>query len=376
MIRSDDDRDVMTAGEYQRYARQMILPEVGIEGQRRLKCKRVLVVGAGGLGSPVTMYLAAAGVGSIDVIDFDSVAVSNLHRQILFSQDDVGQSKAQVARERLRAVNPNVQVNALESRLEAGNAAAVLAPCDLVVDCTDNFATRYLVNDACLLYGKAYVYASIYQFEGHLSVFAAAGGPCYRCVYRESPPRDLVPSCAEGGVLGVLPGVMGTMQGVEAIKLLLGIGRPLVGRLLQYDALAASVREFDIARDPDCPACAPGRRPSLSDAAVCAAPAPLGISVAELARIRKLGEPLYLVDVRSSVEHELASIGNDFLIPLVDLQRRIGEIPGDVPVVLYCLSGARSAKAVELLAGAGITSVRSLTGGMLAWKAMHAEADT
>jgi len=367
--------DVMTAGEYQRYARQMILPEIGIEGQRRLKGKRVLVVGAGGLGSPVTMYLAAAGVGIIDVIDFDRVDISNLHRQILFSQDDIAQSKAQVARGRLREVNPNVQVNAIENRLDADNATAVLGPCDLVVDCTDNFATRYLINDACLLLGKPYIYASIYQFEGHLSVFAASGGPCYRCVYRESPPQDLVPSCAEGGVLGVLPGVMGTMQGVEAIKLLLGIGRPLVGRLLQYDALAASVREFEIARDPACPGCAPGCRPTLSDASACAVPALVdsGISVAELERMRALGEPVHLVDVRNPGEHKSVSIGNDFLIPLVDLPGRLGEIPRDVPVVLYCLSGVRSAKAVELLASVGITSARSLRGGILAWKAMYGE---
>jgi molybdopterin/thiamine biosynthesis adenylyltransferase/rhodanese-related sulfurtransferase/molybdopterin converting factor small subunit len=370
----------LTHDEIQRYSRHLILPEVGMDGQRRLKAGRVLCIGAGGLGSPAALYLAAAGVGTIGVVDFDAVDASNLQRQILHGTPDVGRSKLQSARDRLTALNPEVHVETFETRLTSANALELFRDYDVILDGTDNFATRYLVNDACVLLRKPNAYGSIFRFEGQASVFATVGGPCYRCLYPEPPPPGLVPSCAEGGVLGVLPGVVGTIQATEAIKLILGAGTTLVGRLLLYDAWTMRFRELKLRRDPSCPVC--GDHPTIKQlidyeefcgVRPAAAQAP-GVSVPETTveelKVRlDARTPLYLLDVREPHEYQISRIGGSTLIPLGQLAARLGELPAASEgreIIVHCKSGARSAKAVALLKEHGIEA-RNLNGGILAW---------
>lgn len=385
MEQSADQQDVLSASEWQRYARQIILPDLGIAGQQKLKQSKVLVIGAGGLGSPVSLYLSAAGVGVIGLADFDTIDSSNLHRQILYTEQDVGRPKVEVAAERLRLVNPYIDIVTISTRLTADNARSIIRDFDLVVDGTDNFATRYLVNDACVLEKKPYVYASILKFEGLLSVFAAAGGPCYRCMYPESPPAGLAPSCSEGGVLGVLPGIMGTLQGLEALKLLLGMGTPMVGRVLQFDALAMSFREFEIDRDPECAICAAGSAGrTLGDMAVAcgvpavaagAAPQHVGtVTAADLSAAVARRDGWLLLDVRDANERHAASIPGDIHIPLGELGARLDELPKNAHIVCYCLSGVRSKRAASMLAANDYASVSSLAGGIIAWKSMKGGA--
>ncbi len=374
----------LSNAEVERYSRHLILPEVGIDGQRRLKAGRVLCVGAGGLGSPAALYLAAAGVGTIGIIDFDAVDASNLQRQILHGTPDVGRSKLQSARDRLSALNPEVRIETHEAALTSKNALALFRDFDVILDGTDNFATRYLVNDACVLLGKPNAYGSIFRFEGQASVFATKNGPCYRCLYPEPPPPGLVPSCAEGGVLGVLPGVIGTIQATESIKLLLGGGSTLIGRLLLYDAWNMRFRELKLRRDPACPVC--GDHPTVRElidydqfcgitqpAAVAAAsgalPADLEVSVEQLKDIQTSGRPLYLLDVREPHEFQICRIPGSTLIPLGQLPARVTELPtgaGAPEIIVHCRSGVRSAKAVRQLQERGIAS-RNLKGGILAW---------
>ena len=363
--------------EIERYSRHLVLPEIGMDGQRRLKAARVLCVGAGGLGSPAIMYLAAAGVGTLGLVDFDRVDVSNLQRQILYGTGDVGGSKIESARRRLLAINPNVALEAHDTKLSAANALALVSAYDLVIDGTDNFATRYLVNDACVLARRPNIYGSIFRFEGQASVFAADGGPCYRCLHPEPPPAGLIPDCAEGGVLGVLPGVIGTVQATEALKLALRIGVPLVGRLLLYDALRMRFREIRLPKDPDCPAC--GIRPtirelrdSLGSEVQCMADAAKGsegsdITVRELKARLDAGEPPQIIDVREPQEHAICRIPGAELIPLAQLPHRLAEIDRTREVVVLCKVGGRSARAVAFLRGQGYSNARNLTGGILAW---------
>jgi molybdopterin/thiamine biosynthesis adenylyltransferase/rhodanese-related sulfurtransferase/molybdopterin converting factor small subunit len=372
----------LTNDEVQRYSRHLIMPEVGVEGQRRLKAARVLCVGAGGLGSPAALYLTAAGVGTLGLVDFDAVDASNLQRQILHSTHDVGRSKLQSARERLTALNPDVQIQTHETALSSANALDILRDYDVIVDGADNFPTRYLVNDACVLLHKPNAYGSIFRFEGQASVFATADGPCYRCLYPEPPPPGLVPSCAEGGVLGVLPGVIGTIQATEAIKLILGTGRTLVGRLLLYDALTMRFRELKLQKDPDCPVCGDhptvralidydqfcGIRPAAS--APPALPPELETTVDQLKARIDARRPTYILDVREPQEFQICRIPGSTLIPLGQLPARLAELPGpsdEREVVVHCKSGARSAKAVSLLREHGFDRVTNLRGGILAW---------
>jgi len=364
----------LSRDEIARYSRHLLLPEVSAAGQARLKAGSVLVVGAGGLGSPAALYLAAAGVGRIGLADFDAVDVSNLQRQVLYDTNDVGRLKVDVARERLTALNPHVDIAVFPERLARENARNVFAGFDVVLDGTDNFATRYLTNDACFLLGKPNVYGSIYRFEGQVSVFQRGKGPCYRCLYPSPPEPGLVPSCAEGGVLGVLPGVVGALQATEALKLLLGIGRSLAGRLLLYDALALSFREIAVPRDPACPLC--GDRPSITDLVdydvLCGAGAPILPEGAEMtpAGVRawqEKGDAFQLLDVREPAEAAIAAIQGSVLVPLGSLPARLHEVDRSRPVVVYCRSGARSARAVALLRGAGLSRTYNLAGGILAW---------
>lgn len=365
----------LTDHERRRYARHLILPEVGPDGQRRLKGARVLLVGAGGLGSPAALYLAAAGVGHLTLVDFDVVDESNLQRQVLHGTRDVGRPKLDSARDRLRDLNPGVAVEGHAARLDRTNALALVRAHDLVVDGTDNFATRYLVNDACVLTGRPNVYGSVFRFEGQASVFAAADGPCYRCLFPEPPPPGAVPSCAEGGVLGVLPGLVGMVQATEALKLLLGAGEPLVGRLLLVDALTMEFRQVRVRRDPRCPACGTREIRALQDyEAFCGVrPAPAGeAAVAELtpralaARLAA-GDPLDLVDVREPVEWAIARLPGARLSPLSAFEAAVPTFPRDRDVVLYCKAGLRSAKAARMLLAAGYTRVWSMSGGILRW---------
>ena len=366
----------MSAEELQRYARHLILPEVGIEGQRRLKAARVLVVGAGGLGSPAALYLAAAGVGVLGLVDSDVVELSNLQRQILHGTAAVGTSKLASAAERLRDVNPGVELALHEARLTSATALEILRDYDVVLDGSDNFPTRYLVNDACALLGKPDVYGSIFRFDGQASVFWAARGPCYRCLYREPPPPELVPSCAEGGVLGVLPGIVGSLQALEALKLILGVGETLVGRLLLIDALKLRFRELALAKDPDCPLC--GTHPSIGElidyeafCGVGAAAEPVDdspeIEVRALDAELRAGKRVVLVDVREPFEWEICRIPGSVLMPLGDVPRRFSELDPGAAVVTVCHTGMRSLGAVSLLKSRGITNVRSLKGGVAAW---------
>jgi adenylyltransferase/sulfurtransferase len=363
--------------ELQRYSRHLMLPEVGVEGQQRLKAASVLLIGAGGLGAPLGMYLAAAGVGRLGLVDFDVVDFTNLQRQVTFATGDVGRRKLEAARERLRGINPHVEITTHETRLDSSNALAILRPYDVVVDGTDNFPTRYLVNDACVLLGKPNVYGSIFRFEGQASVFWAAKGPCYRCLYAEPPPPGLVPSCAEGGVLGVLPGVIGTIQAIETIKLLVGQGETLVGRLLLFDALGMRFRELRLRKDPSCRLC--GLKPSITQLidyeAFCGEPAqhaaaaaqPGEISAADLAARLARQDDLVLVDVREPHEWQICRIEGARLVPLRSLPARLGELPRDRDIVVHCKMGARSAKAVEFLRAHGYEQVWNLCGGILAW---------
>jgi len=362
--------------ELLRYGRHLLLPEVAIDGQRKLKAARVLIIGAGGLGSPAALYLAAAGVGTLGLVDFDIVEVTNLQRQLLHGTRDVGRPKLDSARDRLHDVNPNVKLELHPTRLTSANALTIIRDYDIVLDGTDNFATRYLVNDACVLLGKPNVYGSIFRFDGQASVFATDDGPCYRCIYPEPPPPGLVPSCAEGGVLGVLPGLVGTLQATEAIKLLLGIGTTLVGRLLLVNALDAQFRAVKVRRDPACPACGTREITELADydqfcsdvgggsAGLDAVPQ---IEPRELAIRRASGEAIQLIDVREPHEWEIGRIEGARLIPLHRLEGAIPGIDREAPVAVYCKGGTRSALAVRDLQNAGFRRVWSVSGGILRW---------
>jgi molybdopterin/thiamine biosynthesis adenylyltransferase/rhodanese-related sulfurtransferase/molybdopterin converting factor small subunit len=372
------DAPELTREEVQRYSRHLIMPEVGIDGQRKLKAARVLCVGAGGLGAPASMYLAAAGVGTLGLVDFDAVDASNLHRQVIYDTTDVGKRKLDAARDRLTAMNPSVKVVTHELALTSKNALDVLKDYDIILDGTDNFQTRYLVNDACVLLGKPNAYGSIFRFDGQASVFAVKGGPCYRCLYPEPPPPGLVPSCAEGGVLGVLPGVIGVIQATEAIKLILGSGQPLIGRLLLYDALQMRFRELKLRRDPECPIC--GDHPTIhalidydqfcgvvpAQAQQSAAGVP-EVTVEELKAKMDRGDDFFLLDVREPNEYQICRIAGSTLIPLGELAQRTGELDRDREMVVHCKVGARSAKAVSLLQARGFNRVSNLKDGILAW---------
>jgi sulfur-carrier protein adenylyltransferase/sulfurtransferase len=361
--------------EILRYSRHLIIPEVGVEGQRRLKDARVLMVGAGGLGSPIGLYLAAAGVGRLGIVEADVVDVTNLQRQVLHGTKDVGRKKVESARDRIRDVNPHVDVVPHEAWLTSENALELIRDYDLVVDGTDNFATRYLVNDACVLLGKPNVYGSIFRFEGQSTVFCTAEGPCYRCLYPEPPPPGLVPSCAEGGVLGILPGLVGLIQATEAVKLVTGIGAPLVGRLLLVDALGMQFRTVKLRKDPRCPACGTreikelidyqqfcGIRPGEDETAGVPT-----LTVGELDARRRRGEALDLVDVREVHEWDIGRIEGARLAPLSRFADALKTFDSAQDVVLYCRSGVRSAKAVKVLQEAGFRRVWNLDGGILAW---------
>lgn len=365
--------EALSKAELARYHRHLILPEVGPEGQAKLKKSSVLCVGAGGLGSPLALYLAAAGVGRLGLVDFDAVDESNLQRQILHDTPSVGTPKLESAKRRLSALNPHILIETYETKLTSANAVELFAKYDVIADGTDNFPTRYLVNDACVLTGKPNAYGSIFRFEGQLSVFGAKDGPCYRCLYPEPPPPGLVPSCAEGGVLGVLPGVIGTMQAVETLKLLLGIGKPLVGRLMLYDALEQSWRTLKVRKNPDCPVC--GKNPTikapidyeafcgLKENPVSAIPE---MTVEQLKAKLDKKEKFQFIDVREPHEYETAKIPGATLIPLGELPNRLAELDKAVPVVVHCRSGARSGRAVGFLRQQGYDAT-NVAGGILAW---------
>jgi sulfur-carrier protein adenylyltransferase/sulfurtransferase len=366
----------LTADEVRRYSRHLVLPEIGLEGQRAIKAAKVLCVGAGGLGSPVSLYLAAAGVGTLGIVDYDVVDFSNLQRQILHMTRDVGRPKVESARDRLKAINPEVRVEAHECSLSPANAIDLVSRYDLVVDGTDNFPTRYLVNDACVLTRRPYVYGSIFRFEGQASVFATGTGPCYRCLYPEPPPPGLVPSCAEGGVLGVVPGIIGTIQATEALKLVLRTGETLVGRLLILDALQMKFREIHLKRDPQCPVC--GDEPSIRELQdyedFCGTTLPVApadssdfdISPEELRKALGSDRAPLLLDVREPMEFQLSRLPDAFLIPLGDLPERLSEIDNTCDIVVYCHHGIRSVRATAFLRAAGFRA-RNLTGGLMAW---------
>ncbi|MGH7673220.1 MAG: molybdopterin-synthase adenylyltransferase MoeB [Gemmatimonadales bacterium] len=369
-----DELPKLSHEEILRYSRHLILPDVGAQGQRKLKAARVVLVGAGGLGSPAALYLAAAGVGTLGLVDFDAVDQTNLQRQILHGTSKVGTAKLESAKERIRDLNPNVRVETFETRLTSENALEILREFDVVADGTDNFPTRYLVNDACVLLGKPNVYGSIFRFEGQASVFYANEGPCYRCLYAEPPPPGLVPSCAEGGVLGVLPGIIGSIQALETLKLILGVGQPLIGRLVLFDALKLQFRELRLEKDPDCPVCGthPTVRALIDYEAFCgigAEPAYAGpeVTAAELEEERRRNPGLVVVDVREPHEYEIAHIEGTKLIPLGELPSRLTELDGHAEIVTHCHHGVRSMKALEILKGAGFSKVRSLKGGIDAW---------
>jgi adenylyltransferase/sulfurtransferase len=369
----------LTPPEMARYSRHVIMPEVGLDGQRRLKAARVLVIGTGGLGSPLALYLAAAGVGTLGLVDFDVVDVSNLQRQIIHGTADVGRSKCQSAAARLRDVNPEVKLDLLETRFTSKNALELVANYDIVVDGTDNFPTRYLVNDACVLLGKPNVYGSIFRFEGQATVFDPRVGPCYRCLYPEPPPAGEVPSCAEGGVLGILPGVIGCIQATETIKLILGIGEPLVGRLLHYDALNMTFKTYKIRRDPRWAVGAPhptikglidyeefcGVRGGVPPAQAVFSGS--DIAPDQLKRRIDAGENVFVLDVRNPNEFAICRIPGTVLVPLPELPARFAEVPRDREVIVHCKSGMRSAKAIEFLKAQGYTKLVNLTGGILGW---------
>ena len=369
----------LTTDDLSRYSRHLILPEVGMEGQRRIKAARVLCVGTGGLGSPLAFYLAAAGVGTLGLVDFDVVDASNLQRQIIHSTKDIGRKKLDSAEEKLTALNPAITIVKHETMLTSANALDIMKDYDIVADGTDNVPTRYLVNDACVLLGKPNVYGSIFRFEGQASVFATETGPCYRCLYPEPPPPGLVPSCAEGGVLGILPGLVGVIQATEVIKLILGKGESLVGRLLLVDALNMRFRELKLRKNPECPVC--GTNPTVTAlidyehfcGILPETPQEKNmkngipqISVKEFKARRDAGEDVYLLDVREPYEYQIAQIGGT-LIPQNDVPNRLAEVPRDREIVVHCRSGARSQRIAEFLKQSGYTQVANLAGGILAW---------
>jgi len=362
-----------SSSEFARYSRHLIMPEVGLEGQRKLKSASVLIVGAGGLGTPSATYLAAAGVGRIGILDYDTIERSNLHRQVLYSEDDVGKSKADVARERLLRVNPNISVEVHKVKLDSSNALEILRNYDVILDGTDNFPTRYLVNDACVLLGKPNVYASIFRFEGQASVFFAKEGPCYRCLYSEPPPPGMVPSCAEGGVLGVLPGVMGTIQAAETIDLILGKGRPLIGRLLLFDALDMSFRELKLKKNPKCSICGPNPTVTrlIDYEAFCGVSEEISpefeVSPKTLKGWMDDGRDVVTLDVREPFEHEINQVPGSKFIPLAELPERVNELNTASSIVVYCHTGARSAQAVRFLNSMGFKKAKNLKGGIRAW---------
>jgi adenylyltransferase/sulfurtransferase len=370
--------DALTPQEIRRYSRHLIIPDVAMDGQKRLKNARVLCVGAGGLGSPALMYLAAAGVGTLGIIDFDVVDESNLQRQVIHGQSDIGRSKAESAKASVAEINPLVQVNLHLERLDSSNVMEIFSQYDLIIDGTDNFATRYLVNDACVLLNKPYVWGSIYRFDGQASVFWSEHGPCYRCLYPEPPPPGMVPSCAEGGVLGVLCASIGSIQVNEAIKVITGIGEPLVGRLMIYDALEMTYRSVKVRKDPECAIC--GKNPTITELidyeAFCgvvsdeASEATAGstITAGELNAMVQRGDSFYLVDVREPAENEIVRIDGSVLIPPRELPSRLSELPQDKPVVLYCKTGVRSAEALALLKNAGFGDAKHVQGGVTAWQ--------
>ena len=368
--------NALSKDEILRYSRHLIMPEVGMEGQQKLKAASVLCIGTGGLGSPLALYLAAAGVGTLGLVDFDVVDFTNLQRQIIHSTADVGRSKLDSATDKIEAMNPFVEVRRFDTRLSSDNAMRIFRDFDIVVDGTDNFPTRYLVNDACVLSGKLNVYGSIFRFEGQASVFGAKDGPCYRCLYPEPPPPGLVPSCAEGGVLGILPGLVGLIQATETIKLILGAGDPLIGRLLLVDALGMKFRELKLRKNPDCPMCGPHRTiTELIDyqefCGIRGEEAPVSttapeIQPEELKRRLDAGEDIYILDVREPHEYQICNL-NGHLIPLGDLPKRMNELDSSREIVAHCRSGVRSGKAVDFLRQAGFRKVKNLAGGILAW---------
>ena len=377
LVQSPNGAVELSNEEIARYSRHLIMPEVALDGQKKLKGAKVLTIGTGGLGSPLALYLAAAGVGTIGIVDFDVVDESNLQRQIIHGTSDVGRPKIESARDRIKEINPNVNVVAYEEALTSENALEIFEDYDVIVDGTDNFPTRYLVNDACVLTGKPNVYGSIFRFEGQASVFWAEEGPCYRCLYPEPPPPGLVPSCAEGGVLGILPGAIGVIQATEAVKLILGIGEPLVGRLLLYDALGMRFREMKLRKDPNCPVC--GENPTVTELIdyqeFCGIPQAAAqeaengvpeITVTELKGKLDNGEKVNVLDVREPHEYEVANIGAR-LIPLGELPERLIELDQNESLAVHCKSGARSARAVKLLQDAGFGNVYNVKGGITAW---------
>jgi len=366
----------LTNEEVLRYSRHLILPEVGVEGQLKLKRAKVLCVGAGGLGSPLSLYLAAAGVGTLGIVDFDIVDFSNLQRQVIHGTSDVSRKKLDSAEDTLREINPNVEIRKFETRLTSANALELFRDFDIIADGTDNFPTRYLVNDACVLSGKPNVYGSVFRFEGQASVFATQAGPCYRCLYPEPPPPGLVPSCAEGGVLGILPGLVGVIQTTEVLKLILGVGEPLIGRLLLVDALSMRFRELKLRKNPDCPVC--GSHPTVTGlidynqfCGVRGEESPpmtniTEMTVEELKQRLDRGDDLFVLDVREPHEFQIANLGGH-LIPLNDLPNRLGELDRDRETVVHCKMGGRSAKAVDFLRQSGFSRVHNLAGGITAW---------
>jgi len=377
LVQSPNGAVELSNDEIARYSRHLIMPEVALDGQKKLKAAKVLTVGTGGLGSPLALYLAAAGIGTIGIVDFDVVDESNLQRQIIHGTSDVGRPKVESARDKIEDINPNVEVRVHEEALTSENALEIFADYDVIVDGTDNFPTRYLVNDACVLLGKPNVYGSIFRFEGQASVFWAEEGPCYRCLYPEPPPPGLVPSCAEGGVLGILPGAIGVVQATEAVKLILGIGEPLVGRLMLYDALGMGFREMKLRKDPGCPIC--GENPTVTELIdyeeFCGIPQANAvaqengvpeITVKELKQKMDDGEPINVLDVREPHEYEVANIGVK-LVPLGELPRRLAEFDQNGNFAIHCKTGARSANAVKLLQDAGFGNVYNVKGGITAW---------
>jgi len=370
-------REKLSNEEILRYSRHLIMPEVGMEGQLKLKAAKVLLIGTGGLGAPLGLYLAAAGIGKLGLVDFDVVDFTNLQRQVTFGTSDVGKAKSEAARARLSNLNPDIEIEAFETKLTSENAPELLKDFDIIVDGTDNFPTRYLVNDACILLGKPNVYGSIFRFEGQITVFGMPDGPCYRCLYPEPPPPGLVPSCAEGGVLGVLPGIVGSIQAMETIKLILGRGRNLTGRLLLFDALEMAFSEVKLRKNPNCPLCGENRtiHKLIDYNEFCGvrgeeAPAP-DLKVPEITprqlKVRlERGDRLFILDVREPHEYQICNL-RGHLIPLGELPRRVHELDSSQEIVAHCRSGKRSAEAVEFLRKAGFRKIHNLKGGILAW---------
>jgi adenylyltransferase/sulfurtransferase len=373
----EEQAPALTKDEIARFSRHLILPEVGMQGQTKLKNAKVAMIGAGGLGAPLGLYLAAAGVGRIGLVDFDVVDVSNLQRQVIHGTSDIGRKKLDSAADRMKEINPNIRIDKFDTGLSSENALEILRDYDIVVDGTDNFPTRYLVNDACVLLKKPNVYGSIFRFEGQATVFAYEDGPCYRCLYPEPPPPGLVPSCAEGGVLGILPGIIGVIQATETVKLILGIGDTLKGRLLLYDALGMKFRELKLRRDKDCPVC--GDNPTVTkliDYEQFCGITPMSnqpaadsavIDAIELKQKMDRGDKFVLLDVREPHEYQIAKIPGSILIPLGDLPKRLNELDKSADIVTQCKSGGRSQKAMDLLKQSGFQHVRNMTGGITAW---------